>query len=156
MLGWLRSKGFKNTFTAASHPHTRISSELSHLILTLTARTEDPESVNLVSYRSGFYIATHRLPSLSEAGQDRRGMPSLESQSAAACSTRYFSAGIGQRYSASVRDLSRLFRPGQNLHVEQSTGPRLCFKLCLIFVITVLPECFVRTRLVSLCSLEIC
>jgi hypothetical protein len=32
----------------------------------LTAWTEDPESVNLVSYRSSFYLATHRLPSLSE------------------------------------------------------------------------------------------
>jgi hypothetical protein len=134
MLSWLRSHGFKNTFTASSHPHTCISSEFSHLIASLTAWSGDPESVNLVIYRSSFYLATDRLPSLSELDKIVAALPSLESQRPAACSTRYFSAGIRQRYSASVGDLSRLLRRGQKEHVERFTGPRLLFSIVFDFL----------------------
>lgn len=52
MLIWLRSQGFKNTFTASAHPHTYISSETltPYLQLSLTAngaKTPGPSTLSV-------------------------------------------------------------------------------------------------------------
>jgi hypothetical protein len=66
MLSWLMAQGFKNTFTAASHPHTCTSAEILRAYLSLTAAAAKTWSPSIFPVTATFHRSSPTMLSLFE------------------------------------------------------------------------------------------